>query len=117
MFFSMQPLYEILALYKFYRKKKKNLTSILHCNKPIKILFAFLQLKAAFHNFSTLLLITFDPIARFRSNFVQTVCCRKAHPPKRFLSLQIVAIEHHKPGNPKFWASGVRKMGWWGTFL
>ena len=78
---------------------------------PIIVLFAFLLLEAAFHKFSTLLLITFDPIARFRSNFFQTVCSHKALPPKGFSNLQIVAVVHHKPKNAKFWASGVRKMG------
>ena len=84
---------------------------------PIIVLFAFLPLEAAFHKFSTLLLITFDPIARFRSNFFQAVCSHKVHPPKGFLNLQIVAVVHHKPENSKFWASEVKKMGWWGTFL
>ena len=105
--------YEILALNKFnQKKKKKNLTSFSHNNKPIIVLFAFLPLEAAFHKFNTLLLISYDPIARFRSNFFQTVCSHKAYPPKGFLSLQIVAVVHHKPEKPKFWASEVRKMGW-----
>ena len=56
-------------------------------------------------------------MAPFSSKFFQTMCNYKAHPPTGFLSLQIVAVVHHKPENPKFWASGVRKMGWWGTFL
>ena len=33
------------------------------------------------------------------------------------LSLQIIAVMHHKPKKTKFWASGVRKRSWWGTFL
>ena len=92
-------------------------TSISNKNKPIIVLFAFLPLEAAFHKLNTLLLITFDPIGRFRSNFFQTVCNHKAHPPKGFLSLQIVAVVHGKSKNPKFWASGARKMSWWETFL
>ena len=81
------------------------------------VLFAFLPLEAAFHKFSTLLLITFESIAQFRSNFFQTVCSYKAQTPKGCLSLQIVAVVHHKPKNPKFWASWARKLGWWGNFL
>ena len=61
-------IHEILALNKLYHAKW-NLTSISHYNKPIIVLFAFLPLEAAFHKFSTLLLITFEPIAQFRSNF------------------------------------------------
>ena len=109
-------IHEILVLNKLYHAKW-NLTSISHNNKPIIVLFAFLPLEAAFHKFSTLLLITFEPIAQFRSNFFQTVCSYKAQTPKGCLSLQIVAVVHHKPKNPKFWASGVRKLGWWGNFL
>ena len=92
------------------------MTSISHYNKQIIVLFVFLPLEAAFHKFSTLLLITFDPIARFRSNFLQTVCSYKAHSPKGFLSLQIVAVVHHKPKTPKFWASGVKKWVGGGPF-
>ena len=33
------------------------------------------------------------------------------------LCLQIIAVVHHKPENANFWASGVRKMGWWETFF
>ena len=57
-----------------------------HYSKSITVLFAFLPLEVAFHKFTTLLLITFDPIARFREIFFQTVCNRKVHPPNRFLS-------------------------------
>ena len=32
-------------------------------NKPTIVLFTFLPIEAAFHKISTLLLITFDPIA------------------------------------------------------
>ena len=49
--------------------------------------------------FRTLLLITFDPVARFRSNFFQTVSSHKTHPPKGFLNLQFVAAVHHEPEN------------------
>ena len=87
------------------------MTSISHFNKPNIVLFAFLPLEAAFHKFSTLLLITFESIVQFRSNFFQTVCSHKARPPKGCLSLQIVAVVHHKPKNPKFWASGGQKIG------
>ena len=52
------------------------------------VLFVFLPLEAAFYKFSTLLLITFDPIARFRSIFLKTVCIYETHPSKGFLSLQ-----------------------------
>ena len=106
----------ILVLNKFC-DKKYNLTSISHYNKPIIVRFAFLPLKAAFYKFSTLLIVAFDPIARFRSNIFRTVCSYKTHPPIGFLSLQIVAVMHHKPENSKFWAIGVRKKVWWGTFL
>ena len=82
--FIAATVYEILTLNKFYRRKKKNLTSISHYNQPIIVLFAFLAVKVAFYKFSTLLLITFDLTAGFRSNFFQTVCSYKAHPPKRF---------------------------------
>ena len=81
------------------------------------VLFALLPLEAAFQKFNTLLLITFDPITRFRSNFFQTACNHKAHPPNEFLSLRIAAVVLGKQNNPKFWASGARKMSWWGTFL
>ena len=84
---------------------------------PTIELFAFLALEAAFHKFSTLWLITFDPIARFCSNFFQTVCNHNTYPPKMFLILKIVAVVHHKQENSNFGASGVRKSGWWGTFL
>ena len=64
------------------------------------ITFAFLPLEAEFYKFSTLLLITFDPITRFRLIFFfQTVCNHKAHLPKMFLSMQIIAIVHHKQEN------------------
>ena len=78
--------YEILALYKFYQKKK-NLTLISLYSKPIIVLFAFLPLEAAFYKFSTLLLITFDPIARFHLIFFKLCVVIKAHSPKGFLSL------------------------------
>ena len=80
------------------------------------VLLAFLPLEAAFHKFSTLLLITFKPTAQFRSNFFQTVCSYKAQTPKGCLSLQIVAVVHHKPKKPKFWASGIRNWVGGGTF-
>ena len=86
--------YEILPSNKFYHKKL-NLTSISFYNKPIIVLFVFLPLEAVFHNFSLLLLVTSNPIARFRSNFLQTVCSYKAYPPKAFLSFQIVVAVHH----------------------
>ena len=85
--FILTTVYEILALNKFNQKKKKNLTSFSHNNKPIIVHFAFLPLEAAFHEFNTLLLISYDPIARFRSNFFQTVCSHKAYPLKGFLEL------------------------------
>ena len=108
--------YEITCV-KQILPKKKNLTSISNNNKPIIVLFVLLPLEAAFHQFNTLLLITFDPIARLRSNFFQTECNHKAQPPKGFSSLQIVAVVHGKQKKTKFWASGARKMSWWGTFL
>ena len=40
----------------------------------------------------------------------------KAHPPKMFLSLQIVAVMHHKPKNADFWARGDRKWVGGGPF-
>ena len=83
------------------------MTSISHYNKPIIVLFAFLPLEAAFHKFNTLLLITFDPIGRFRSNFFQTVSNYKGHSPKGFLSLQIVAVVQGKPKKNKI-------LGKWG---
>ena len=87
------------------------MTSISHNNKPIIVLFAFLPLEAAFHKFSTLLFITFDPIARFRSHLFQTVCSYKAHPPKGFLSLQIVAVVHHKSKKNKILGKWGQKNG------
>ena len=93
------------------------MTSISHYNKPTVVLFALLTLAAAFHEFSSSMIITFDPTARFRSNIFQTVCNHKAHPPKMFLILQIIAAIHHKPGNSNFWESGVRKMDCIETFL
>ena len=109
--FIVAAVYRMLVLNKIYYKKY-NLTSISHNNKLVIVRFAFLPLEAAFYKFSTLLLVTFDPIARFRSIFFQTVCSYKTHSPKQFLSLQIVDVMHHKPENPKFWAIGVRKKGW-----
>ena len=88
-----------------------------YTNKPTFALFVFLPLEAAFHKFSTSLLITFGPIARFCCNFFQFVFNHKAYPPKMFLNLQIIAVVHHKPDNSKFWESGIRKMSWWGTLL
>ena len=70
-----------------------------------------MPLEAVFHKFSSLLLISFDPIVRFRSNFFQARSNLKRHSPKMFLGLQIIAVVHHEPENLNFWASGIRKMG------
>ena len=63
------------------------------------VLFVVLPLEAAFHKFSTLLLITFDPLTQSRSNFFQTMCNRKAYPSKMILSFKVIAVVHHKPQN------------------
>ena len=79
--------------------KKKNLTSTSHYNKPIIRLFTFLMLETAFHKFRTFLLITFNFIPQFFSNFFQTVRNHKAHLPKMFLSMKIIAVVHYKQEN------------------
>ena len=79
--------------------KKKNLTSTSHYNKPIIGLFAFVMLETAFHKFRAFLLITFNYIAQFFSNFFQTVRNHKAHLPKMFLSIKIIAVVYHKQEN------------------
>ena len=91
--------------------------AILHFDFSTIISFAFLRLELAFRKFSTLLLISFDPKAQFRSKFFQTVSNKKTHPPKIFLSLQIVAVMHHEPKNSDFRASKRgQKLVWWTPF-
>ena len=71
------------------------------CTKLTIELFA-IQLLETFHKFSTLLL-NFDSIDQF---FFETVGNLMAHLPKMFLSIQIVAIMHHKQET-----SNLRKVG------
>ena len=61
-----------------------------------------MPLESTFQKFSLLLLITFDSIARFRSNFFQTMCNHKAHLPKMFFSMKIVAVVYYKQENSNF---------------
>ena len=57
----------------------------------------------------TLLLIDFDPIARFPSNFFQTVCNYKAHLPEMFLGIKIVAAVNYKQKNSNWGKVGSEK--------
>ena len=116
MFFPIvATVYKILALNKFYLKKEK-LTSVSHYNKPIIVLFFISASRSSISQVSSLLLTTFYSFAQVRSNFFQTVCCYKTHPPKGFSSLQIVAVVHHKPETPKFGQVGSEKWVGGGTF-
>ena len=57
----------------------------------------------------------FRPYCSILFNFFSTVCNHKAHPPKRFLSLQIIAVVHHKLQNSNFWQEG--SLNWVGGNL
>ena len=87
------------------------MTSISLHNKPVIVLFAFLPQEAAFHKFNTSLLITFDPIARFRSIFFQTVCSHKAHPPKGFFKLPNCRCCAPQTKKPKILGKWGQKKG------
>ena len=109
---KVATVYEILAMNKSLPYK----IEFLHYNMQTIVLLKFLPLEAAFHKFSTLWLVTFDPNARFRSKFFQTMCDHKAYPPKMFLILHIIAAVHRKQEH-KFWGKWSQKNGLMGTFL
>ena len=68
-----------------------------------------MPLEVAFHKFSTLSLITFDPFARFRTIFFQTMCDHKPHLPETFLSMQIVAVVRSREENSNLGKVGSEK--------
>ena len=63
------------------------------------------------------MLISFDPIGRFRPNFFKSLCKSKGHPPKRVLSMLFKPVKHCKQKSTKLGVSGDRKSRLWENFF